>query len=453
MRQYPACSFLAFGSDGRLPKAELHWGEDGALAIRMMDRSRALAGAPSVAMRALKNTWWQSQHLARTAAVHAVAILMRLLRPFVLVRVGPIRTDRIGHFVGDTESYLSECDVGLHGRRAVNLFFFQSVLVGREGVTSNEQIAAMWRRSILVVPWAELLWKANRRWPGWQTHEISYRSEQARDVRGVLGVTPPHLCFRDEEERRGAQELARVGVDARAPFVCVHARDAAYMQHQFSGYDAGYHSYRDCDIRNYLPAMREITRRGAHVFRMGSVVKNRLDVQDPGIVDYATAGRSDFMDVFLGAKCHFFIACGSGLEAIPQAFRRPLLIVNFIPLEFIYSWDPRYVFIPKKLLLRSEGRLVSFPEILGSEMGRFNSTAQYERAGLEIVENTPEEIVDAVTEMWERLEGTWTPAPEDEALQARFRSLFASSPHHGEFKARIGARFLRRHQNLLDTPR
>ncbi len=42
--------------------------------------------------------------------------------------------------------------------------------------------------------------------------------------------------------------------------------------------------------------------------------------------------RTDFMDIYLSAKCKFFITSGVGLMAIPMIFRRPLLCVNYIPL-------------------------------------------------------------------------------------------------------------------------
>ena len=43
--------------------------------------------------------------------------------------------------------------------------------------------------------------------------------------------------------------------------------------------------------------------------------------------------RSDFMDIYFGAKCHFFIGVGTGIDAIPDIFRRPILYVNVVPLE------------------------------------------------------------------------------------------------------------------------
>jgi len=53
-------------------------------------------------------------------------------------------------------------------------------------------------------------------------------------------------------------------------------------------------------------------------------------------------------------------------------------------------------------------------------------------------------------EMHERLNGTWEITEEDEVLQKRFWDMFPKSELHGEFRARIGAEFLRQNSALLD---
>ena len=92
---------------------------------------------------------------------------------------------------------------------------------------------------------------------------------------------------------------------------------------------------------------------------------------------------------------------------------------------------------------------MSVQEILGSGAGRFLKGEQYENMGIELIDNTSEEIMDVVDEMDMRLEGRWQTTEEDEELQARFWSYFKSSDLHGVIRARIGTKFLRQHQELL----
>jgi len=75
---------------------------------------------------------------------------------------------------------------------------------------------------------------------------------------------------------------------------------------------------------------------------------------------------------------------------------------------------------------------------------------EFKKRGIEIVENTQEEIFAATNEMEERLSGTWVTKKEDEALQAQFWSLLPSkllkSPN-----CRIGAQFLRDNREMLNS--
>ena len=196
--------------------------------------------------------------------------------------------------------------------------------------------------------------------------------------------------------------------------------------------------------------MDELVKRGFWAIRVGAVVDKPLASSNEKIIDYATKYRTDFLDIYLNAKCCFFLGCTAGLWGIPAIFRRPIALVNFIPLDNAHSWGEENLFIPKKLWLRDQQRFLTFPEILNSKIGRAYFNELYEDAGIEVLENTPEEISAVAIEMDRRLKGTWETTQEDEQLQQRFWSLFDGSDLHGVFSARIGAEFLRQNQDLLE---
>lgn len=373
------------------------------------------------------------------------ALLVRLLRPVLLIRFWPLNGRRIGHLSAETEIYLCERDAGINGRaRAIDIFYYLPPIC-------NIQLKKMLDRALFILPWAKFIDKANRIFPGYQKHVVPFRKvDRARDINCVLAGTQPHLSFTQEEEHMGRQKMLELGISEGAPFVCFYARDAAYLKAVMPMYEWSYQDFRDSDISNYVPAAEELTRRGYFALRMGFIVKKAIKTGNPRIVDYATNGRTDFMDIFLGAKCRFFIGASAGLSGIPMIFRRPVAWVNFIPLEYVQSWGPEDLFIPKKIWLRRERRFMTFSEILKSGVGQYQYTREYDLLGIEPIENTPEEIIALAREMDDRLKGQWKTTKEDEELQKRFWSLFKSGPLHGKFLARIGAEFLRQNANLLD---
>ncbi len=370
-----------------------------------------------------------------------VVFFVRMLRPFVIVRFGVLPSDRIGHFAVDVELYLNERDAGIHGPRNFDIFYYNATI-------SNYQLKKMWDRTLRVYSFAKWMDIVNRILPAGGVHEVPLSS--VRDPHGLFTRLPSHLSFTEEEERLGRKELERIGISKGNPFVCFHARDDAYLNNLRPNSNWHYHDYRDCNIYNYIIAVEELTRRGYSAIRMGKIIKEALDTSNTKIIDYATNSRSDFLDIYLSAKCRFFIGCGSGVDAVAVIFRKPVVYVNFIPLETIKDiCAVDSLVIPKKLWLKEEKRFLTFRETLSCGVGSFLHGEQYQQRGIEVIENTSEEINDLVAEMDERLEGTWQATEEDEELQRHSRSFFRSSELNQIFLPRIGAKFLRQNQQLL----
>ena len=386
----------------------------------------------------------KARTLLETLLAVPVVLLMRLARPLVWIRVGAIPSSRVGPFAANIEIYLCERDARLHGSRVVDLFYHALPVC-------NRQLQAMWDRVLPVGRFVGSLARVNQWFPVAKAHEVPMRRPGDRDLHGLLAVAAPHLAFTDEECRRGRTFLQERGIHEGMPYVCFQAREAVYLSRTYPDRGWGYHGFRNTDVRSMLPAVAALADRGYAALRVGAIVEAPLRLGHPRVLDYASSGRTDFLDIFLGAHCRFYLGDSSGFLCIPEIFRRPLAIVNIIPLEYAHSWGPHDLFIPKRLWLRAERRWLTFREILESGIGRtFQRTDQYEAAGLDVVDNTPEEITALALEMDARLSQTWQAAPEDEELQRRFWALFAGSPLHGVIRARVGAAFLRQQAHLLE---
>lgn len=372
-----------------------------------------------------------------------IVALVRVLRPTVVVRFRVLACQRIGTLALSTELYLCKRDIDNQKQKTIDIFFLQSPV-------SNHQLKRMWSRKIWVSPLGGPLDRLNRCLPGSEKHVVPWGPYANRDIHGLLERMPGHLAFTLKEEQLGAAMLTDLGITGGSPFVCIHSRDPAYLDYALPGSDWSYHNYRDSSIENFILAAEELARREYFVVRTGATVTAELKTANPMIIDYAVNGRSEFLDIFLGARCRFYLGDPSGFNAIPMIFRRPLVVVNTVPLEYASTWGSNYLLIPKKLWLRRESRFMTFREIVDSGVGRFQMSRQYERLGIEVVENKPEEITAVAVEMDERLNGTWVTTEEDEELQRRFWLLFKPSELHGTFLSRIGAEFLRQNRGLLE---
>jgi putative glycosyltransferase (TIGR04372 family) len=132
-----------------------------------------------------------------------------------------------------------------------------------------------------------------------------------------------------------------------------------------------------------------------------------------------------------------------------MVFRRPVAIVNMASFEYAPTWSSNYLFIPKKLWLRQERRMLTFSEILKSGIGRFLFSQEYEKLNIEVINNTQDEITALAVEMEQRLKGEYRDSQEGEDLQKSFWSLFKFNDMNGLFRSRIGAEFLRQNRELV----
>jgi putative glycosyltransferase (TIGR04372 family) len=181
---------------------------------------------------------------------------------------------------------------------------------------------------------------------------------------------------------------------------------------------------------------------------MGSVVSESLDLSDDRIVDYSCNGdRTDFLDLFLSAKCKLFLNSGSGIDALPKIFRTPQVGANITPLNYI--GPNAVVFIPKKYWLVKEKRFLTFKEIIQSDIGYYLKSNEYINSGIELIENTADDIYYALVEANDRLNGVWEPDEQDIYMQKKFQDLFLPHPKLPNIRSPISAKFLRENSKLL----
>lgn len=375
-------------------------------------------------------------------------LIVRLISPLYIVRFHRMISWRMGHFAANIELYLCEMDAGINRpkHRFFDIWYYPPV------ACCNKQLLCMWKRVLHMGPeWllAPVVW-INSLIPHGDIHRIGDNIKDDIDVHNLLDRFPPHLGFLPEEESRGEYGLRDLGIPEGASFVCLFVRDSSYLHNQSPRIDWSYHDYRDCDVQNYILAAQKLVERGYYVVRMGAVVKEAMNVEHPMIIDYATNGmRSDFMDIYLGAKCVFCISNGSGFDAIPTIFRRPILFVDTVPLGLAWKGSTKHISTIKKHWLRDQGRFMTFKEIFDRGLGLSLYSSSFEDIGVELIESTSEEVTAAVLEMEGRLSGTWETTMDDEELQRHFWKIFPKNEWYGEIRSRIGADFLRKHKDWL----
>ncbi len=216
--------------------------------------------------------------------------------------------------------------------------------------------------------------------------------------------SPFHYEFTPEENKKGEKLKKKLGIPKGASWICLHNREPGYLP------SLTYHSYRDANIMNFIPAINYLVDTGFWIVRIGDTTMTPLpeikQVIDLPFNEY----RTDFADIWLLVNSYFYIATGSGPYSIPVTFGKPpMLCVNLIGVRSgLHGTDDRDTYLYKMLYSKKVNRMLSFPEMMYP--GVISVFADdYKKRGLDVIENSSEDILNAVIEMLENMDKT----PED----------------------------------------
>ena len=145
----------------------------------------------------------------------------------------------------------------------------------------------------------------------------------------------------------------------------------------------------------------------------------------------------------------------SGIFAISAIFKKPFAFINFPipePISDIYYWNTT-PFILKRVYDNKKNRMLSLKEIFETGLANTSNGYTFDSESIELIPNTPEDILDLAIEVDERIKGTWLTNHEDEEMQKMFWNIYSEylpSFKNKEVKSIIGTTFLRKHTDLLD---
>ncbi|MDD5679110.1 MAG: TIGR04372 family glycosyltransferase [Kiritimatiellae bacterium] len=359
------------------------------------------------------------------------------------VRFLPVRyLYAIGHLAAEPDCYLKEGRLGLHPNYVV-------IMLAPANIVANRCLVEYWRRYIRIVTSPTLCFLL---YPLSQQMMLKLDIERyimdcsktARifEINNKWAGKPPLLSLREYDQKRGRQCLQNIGLPEGAWFVCVHCRQPGNRPQDKD------HAHCDVDIYTYILAMEAIAIRGGWCVLMGDAIAKPLPPM-PKVIYYANLDvKSDWMDVFLCASCRFLLGSNSGLMILPAIFGIPCIKANLIPLSDLPIRDAD-IGIPKLLWSCSGHRYLTFKEGLDYPLGNAALAYSYTRAGIRIIDNSPDDIRDVTIEMLDRTEGRMTYTPDDESLQRRFKSLLKPGHYGYGASSRIGRDFLRKYISLL----
>ena len=373
-------------------------------------------------------------------------LLVRIMRPILLFRIGTIRADRIGHFV--TDACEQKARLVDKPKRTVDLFWLPKR-------TSNVHWSQMVRRELVVLDWIQYVDFWNQVIPGGLAHSRPCtKNPGSRDIEGLYQRYNSTFNFSSAESEQGLAWLKKVGWREGDKFACVMVRDDAYLI-EFHGEKTpkesqsrwSYHDYRNSDIETYRPALEWLAEQGVWIFRMGKCMSSEMKSSHAKLIDYPfERDRSEFLDIWLFANCDFCISTSTGPDQLAPIYGRPILYLNASPLgHFTSFYDSSWV--PKTAIWEKTGRALTLRESLEHT---YFSKQKYTDAGITLCDLSAGEIKEFVEEFWGELQGSSKDSEATMALHSEFwgilREWSGYQQYHGWIhpRARVSSTWLRK---------
>jgi putative glycosyltransferase (TIGR04372 family) len=273
---------------------------------------------------------------------------------------------------------------------------------------------------------------------------VLYLQEAWREaeIRWSAAGRGPLLTLSADRIAAGRARLAGIDLAESDWFVALHVRDPGFHG-EADGRRRQDMAMRDSDLRSYLPALERVIARGGRVVRLGSPAAAPLPPM-PGVIDYAhSTVRSPELDLVLIASARMMIGTMSGPAHVASCLGTPTVHANaFAGTLHGMAAD---IWLPKLYREKASGRILSLEESIGPPFRGEMRGSGFADHGIELVDNSPEDIAAAADEMLDRLEGRVPAADPAVAEIYRREGTLYPGP--------ISASFLDRHRSVLLAPR
>ena len=264
------------------------------------------------------------------------------------------------------------------------------------------------------------------------------------------------INFSKEEQNLVKNELSKLNINPQDKWICVHNRDDAYLKETYPKEDWSYHNYRNFPVNDLSKVCKKMIDNGYTVIRVGNIVKEPIDFKHPKFIDYhLIKNKSELLEIYLLTNAHLYFGSDSGIFNLAMVNKIPFCFINFPSITNMikyYNWNPiPFIF---KLRKNKENRIMSLSEVLENRLDNFFRLEDFKRKGIQLVNNTPDDILDLYSEIFQNNnpEEDLSQNVEDNYLEKKFWEIYESCSHTDnlpKIKPKIGRKFLKNHSYIL----
>ena len=361
--------------------------------------------------------------------------------PIFRIRYGKIASSRLGHLCFSIDNYLS-----------TNINKNEIAIFCTDKKTSNIEIMKIWKKQkkIFFFKFAE--------YPLYFTKFFKIKSDIIIDwdehnpIPTNLNLTNINFNVDKEFFQKGDILKDKFKIDPHKEIICLVNRDDLYVK-KFTN-DKNFHDFKDFEFNDYDIAIKNLISKNKTVVRVGNCVKDDFKFLDKNFYSFTNQNSNDFSDLYFLSQSKFCVHGLNGIHAIPSMFRKKTCFVNYVPffLDQLSTATIGSMFIIKKLYSKDEDRFLKFSEIEKLNYDIHYDGNFFKDNNIEVINNTPEEINDAILEFDEMLDNKILEVSKN-SLQEKFWNTFRYHNSYdlivNKLNIRISNKFLEKNEKLI----
>ena len=388
---------------------------------------------------------------------YPVYLLFNLINIFYNYKLIEISGIRLGHYIGElTLWYLENKNkkeinktIWICNRNTCNEFFFKKIKK-KIHITKNY--------------FFKLLLEANKYYDESGKNIISRGPiSKDRDILDLINKNETIITFSKKEISEGEKLIKQLGIKENQQFVCICSRDHSYLKKHLSNHSYEYLDYKNSNIENYNLMTKNLNKKNIFVIRMGRESEKKWSLDGKMNFDYSRSKfRSGFLDLYLVFRSKFVVTTGTGFYILPTILKKPIVIVDFLPIDYCITFAKNSIHIFKHLYDEQQKTILKLDQLVSEEYQFLFTQKDYRRKNLKVVDNSPEEINDCVMEMNDRLDKKWEESANEQYNQNYFWKIYPKNRilnfHdngkkykqvlHGKIYSKIGSNYLKKYIDL-----
>jgi putative glycosyltransferase (TIGR04372 family) len=269
-----------------------------------------------------------------------------------------------------------------------------------------------------------------------------------RDIFGCIKKSRPSFILPVDILDYGTRFCRENNIDLKRPTILFANREPGGIVTNDQSAEIKRYGFRNTTINNLIPTTEYLAKE-YNVVRIGKSL-NKLNLKVGSFYDLSTIPESadkTMLDFFFFSLCSFFIGSTSGIFAIGQIMRKPIVWTNTVPIGHYSCWSDWDISIHKLLKDKKSGKLVSFKDTLQLVEG-WGQHAEEFSGHFDFIENTDDEILEATKEMEKQLKNRH---PNKQSYLNK--KLISQYPKHAEIylkhRGTVSEYFLNKHKKLI----